>query len=592
MADGAPLEPIAVSSGPVSSGAAESGAWPFVWGLWALLAAVALAYVARFGPDIPLWDDFDAVDVIAGSRRLSVEWLWSLHNEHRVPLPRLVLLALYKLSGTDFRAGMFFNVAALTALAGAAIAVAGRLRGGTRTCDAVLPLALLSAANHENILWSWQLVFVLSTALAGAVLLVIVSRGDWPGPRNAALVGLGVAALPLCGANALVLVPALVCWLLAGAGASWSAGTTQRRLAASIALALCGLALLIVTLYLLDFRHAGHHVAAESIGMAARTSLQFLALMFGPPASDLWPASGVVALLVVASSAALAARAAFTGSPVERPRALGLVAAFAAFGSLVLALGWGRAGSGENVGFGARYSTLIAPLWIVVFFTWELYASSAIARVMLTSVFSALLLFFWPNAVLALEYGRKAANQASSFERDVRAGMPSYLLVKRYTPFFHPSQDEAGRMLEVLRNARIGLFKTLRPDPSFREVRVPTAPSDLKFARWENGTALVTGIDPYLHFVLPRALSVAEIRLKYSHANRVGGAGHFRFSWTSAAGLKPEAAQRSSNWALPTGKDRVTIIRVADTVKEFWIQPDNQPCEFSIEEIVLRIPPG
>jgi hypothetical protein len=580
----------ALTSRPVVADAAEPGARPFVWGAWALLAALALTFVARFGPNIPLWDDIDVVDVVVGQRRATVEWAWSLHNEHRVPLPKFVLLALYKLSGNDFRAGMFFNVAALAALAGGAIAVAARVRGGTRTVDVVFPLMFLGAAHHANILWSWQVVFVLATVAAGAVFLLIASRPGWPGPASAALIGLGLAALPLCGASGLVLAPALACWLLAGAGAQWSTRTAQGRRAALIEMASTVFTLLIVLLYFFNFRRAEYHGAADSFGAVGRTSLRFLALMFGPSASDVWPGSGVLALGLVVASAALAARVALSGPVAERPRALGLLAAFAAMGSLVLALGWGRAGSGELAGFEARYATLVAPLWIVVFFTWELYARPATGRVVLTSVFAALLLFVWPNTKRALEYGRNVASQASQFERDVRAGVPPYLLVKRYTPFLHPSQDEAARVLAVLRDTRIGLFRALRRDPSFREVLVPVVPSDLKLARWEHGTAHVTGIDPYLHFVLPRALPVAEIRLKYSHTNPVGGEAHFRFLWTSAAGTQPEAGQHASNWALPTGKDRVTTVRVADLVKEFWIQPDNQPCEFSIAEIVLRVP--
>jgi hypothetical protein len=466
------------------------------------------------------------------------------------------------------------------------------VRGETRTVDAVFPLALLSAANHANILWSWQLVFVLATVTAGAVFLLIASRAGWPETGTAALVGLGLVALPLCGASGLMLAPALACWLLAGAVARWASGAAQARRAALVAIASGLLVFLLVILYFFDLRRVEYHAAPDSFGAVGRTSLQFLALIFGPPASEFWPASGVVALGLVAASTAVAVRAALRGPVSERPRALGLLAAFAAMGSLVLAVGWGRAGSGEFAGFEARYATLVAPLWIVVFFTWELYARPSTRRVVLTSVFAALLLLFWPNAKRGLEHGQNLANQASQFQRDVRAGVPPYLLVKRYTPFLHPSQDEAARILEMLRDAGIGLFRALHRDPPFRDVPVPVVPSDLKLARWEHGTAHVIGQDPYLHFVLPKALPVAEIRLRYSHVNPLGGEGHFRFLWTSAAGSQPQAGQLASNWALPTGKDRVTTVRVADLVKEFWIQPDNQPCEFSIAEIVLRVPTG
>ena len=57
--------------------------------------------------------------------------------------------------------------------------------------------------------------------------------------------------------------------------------------------------------------------------------------------------------------------------------------------------------------------------------------------------------------------------------------------------------------------------------------------------------------------------------------------------WTSVAGTQPGPEQVYSNWSLPTGQNKVTTLWVEDTVKEFWLQPDNQACEFSIGEIAL-----
>ena len=47
-----------------------------------------------------------------------------------------------------------------------------------------------------------------------------------------------------------------------------------------------------------------------------------------------------------------------------------------------------------------------------------------------------------------------------------------------------------------------------------------------------------------------------------------------------------------ANWNLPTGRDRTTTVWVGETIREFRVQPDNQPCEFRIESITLLIPPG
>jgi hypothetical protein len=200
------------------------------------------------------------------------------------------------------------------------------------------------------------------------------------------------------------------------------------------------------------------------------------------------------------------------------------------------------------------------------------------------------LVLLWPETRDGIAAGRDKAEQADRFVRDVRDGVPLYQLTRRHTPYLYPSQDVLAVELAMLRDARVGVFASIRPDPAFREVTVPVKPDDLRMARWENGTAHVDGVDPQLHYVLPEARHVAGIRLKYSHSNGTGGPARFWISWTSAAGAAPGPAQRYANWTMPTGGDQVTMVWVADEVKEFWIQPDNQPCEFSIKGLTLLVP--
>ena len=107
------------------AGPGQPGAGLFVLGVWAGLFLAALTFVLAYGPAFPRWDDFAMVPLLTGTRRVSVEWLWAQHNEHRVPLPKSVLLGLLRLSA-DFRAGMIFNVVALAALALGMILVARR----------------------------------------------------------------------------------------------------------------------------------------------------------------------------------------------------------------------------------------------------------------------------------------------------------------------------------------------------------------------------------------------------------------------------------------------------------------------------------
>lgn len=564
----------------------EPGSSAFAWGLWAALTAGAGAFVWQFGPNLPIWDDFAVVDFALGRRRVTLGWLWSLHNEHRIPLPKLLLLLLDR-GVHDFRAGMALSVAALAGLSAGALAMAGRRAGGARVYDGLLPLVLLNLSHHANLLWSWQVQFVLSTAIAGGLILLIAARPGWPGPSRAAAAGVGLAALGLCGANGVALVPALAAWLLAGSAVAWASrrhGPALGMLAATIP----GLA--IVALYFSGDHGASHHPAAPGLIAVARTSLQFLALLFGVGATNAWPAAGLAALALIGSSALIVIWAALFGPVEGRPRALGLLCALAAMGSLVLGMGWGRAGSGEFVGLEPRYATLIAPLWLAAFFAWDLHSIPAVRRVLLTSLFAVNLVLLWPETRLGLDAGREKAAKAARFVRDVREGVPLHRLARRHTPFLFPSQDELARELSVLRDARVGVFAAIRPDPPFREVAMAVEPAHLTQARWEGGKARVTGVDAELHYVLPRAITIGGIRLKYSHANAAGSPARFRIRWSSTAGAAPAAGQSYSNWALPTGKDRIAMLWIADEVKEFWIQPDNQRCEFAVEGLTLLVP--
>src|SRR5260370_65859 len=81
-------------------------------------------------------------------------FIWEQHNEHRVPIPKLVLLGLYELTGGDFRCGMYFNVIMLGALGILMIRGAGRIRGRLSYADAFIPLLLLNWGHYEQILWS------------------------------------------------------------------------------------------------------------------------------------------------------------------------------------------------------------------------------------------------------------------------------------------------------------------------------------------------------------------------------------------------------------------------------------------------------
>src|SRR5215470_13424327 len=63
----------------------------FVWTIWVLMLGASLAFIWKYGSNVPSWDGWDMVPTLTGEQPITVSWLWSQHNEHRVPLPRLML---------------------------------------------------------------------------------------------------------------------------------------------------------------------------------------------------------------------------------------------------------------------------------------------------------------------------------------------------------------------------------------------------------------------------------------------------------------------------------------------------------------------
>ena len=147
-----------------------------VWATLTVMTLVALACIVRYGRNIPLAEDWLLVPPMTGHEPNLASWLWAQNNEHRLPLPRLVLLGLLEVTH-DFRAGMVLNVLSLAALSAAMILTVRHLRGGiTRVSDAFFPLALLHLGDWENLIWGWQFQFVSSAVLICALLLVIVRQ--------------------------------------------------------------------------------------------------------------------------------------------------------------------------------------------------------------------------------------------------------------------------------------------------------------------------------------------------------------------------------------------------------------------------------
>lgn len=568
-----------------------------VWAAWLAMLAAALLFVRAYGSNVPSWDDWDMVPTLTRAQPVTVEWLWSQHNEHRVPLPRLLFLGLNRLTTVDFRVTMYADVFAVGLLAAAFAWTAAQVRGRASPADLFFPVVLLELGQAANLLWGWQLEFFVSAVLAGTALVAIAGSGTTLSHRRAAIVaGTCALLLPFTGANGLGMVPALALWPLALALAPgrWT-GTPGLRGDRTL-LALGAGALALTAGYFIGWERVPHHPRSAGIYQTLKTSAQFVTIGLGPATRVAWPLPGIAVLAFFAATVVRLVRI-WRERPDERARAAGLLLFLGAMGSLALGLGLGRNG------FEVRYVTLAVPVWCAGYLAWALYGGPASGRWMTVGLATVALVALWGNTRFGLEYGQDLRTHLAAFERDLVAGVPRGELVRRYDPWLHPHQDVPLEYLPMLRTAGLGIYGGLRDDPPAREVALDLTPSALAGATWRDSSATTTAPEAAVDFTLPADRYVTGVRLRFTFESRDGTLPFVGLRWKrhGQADYPAENYKKYSptgdraNWErgawtrLGDSATTVTVV-LADTVGQIRVLSNFVPGVLRIRELVLLEP--
>lgn len=474
----------------------------FVLTVWAVGSAGLVYLVAEHTWNVPFSDEWVLVPRITGEAPVTPGWLWGLHNEHRLPLPRLVQIVALRLFWMDFRATPYVSVAMLSLLALASIVTAARVRGRVSCWDACLPLLLLSWVHADSVLSGWQVQFVLSTAAALTFLLGVVAGGADPGTGVAVTTGAAVVTLPLCGGSGFIMTPVLTGWLILAGRRAWRQG---RRLCGVVFGMFAAVATGLMFAYLIGWHpppvdHPAAPISpwdliiqtAEFLGLDSG-SLELLAWQcwaFGAvcialliiacrscmhegawrrvctiaivvagialtsnssglltylllrPVQEVsaWQACGLLGLAPLAASLLLLSRANIDA----RRQGLGLFM----LAMLLLAVGivWGRLGLGSDMHWYTRYATLVTPLWCAIYFVWLLYAPTAQrgAGLSLLCALSALMALSGSCSGLAVAELRRDV-QLGSFEWSLQhQALSPDTLARDYTTCLTPIYPQDG----------------------------------------------------------------------------------------------------------------------------------------------------
>jgi hypothetical protein len=418
---------------------------------WAVFTLGALGFVALLGTDAPYADEWEFVPALLGDEPAG-PWLWRQHNEHRFPLPRLIYLALFRLTH-DFRSGMLFQVALLSALALGLMHFAARLRGRPHWSDAFFPVSLLHIGHWENFVMGYQLCFALYAVLATGLFAVALTATRATAFRSGLIAGVLALLIVTTGGSGLVVALPVCGWVAYLAAVVWRGGAKGGAL---LLLLFAVLPLVYLGAYFVDYHKPDRHpdLLADPVGVL-RTAGEVLGVSFGMGFVLVWwlVAVGVVVLGVL-TGALLVRR--WKLDPDGRSGVVGLLAVAAGVAGVALAIGVGRGNWGAGQGLWSRYSLLVWPLLAAAYLAWVKAGRKWVPIVL--CVVAALA--FPGNMGVGMQMGAMIKSKYSAIEADARVGLSAEQIVARQFPASsHQGQEErAVRAIPLLRAAGVGIF--------------------------------------------------------------------------------------------------------------------------------------
>jgi hypothetical protein len=331
--------------------------------------------------------------------------------------------------------------------------------GETRPSDAFFPLLLLHLGNWDNLVWGWQIQFVLPTVLACILLLIIIAPATVRS-RGVSIAGaLALICLPLSGANGLVLTPALAAWFAYTAWTRRREAPSDRWVGSWLPGGAALIAVLLCVVYFVGYQSSPWNEPSPGLLASLQTSGKFLALSVGPAAASSWLIFGVlVSLIMMICLVTLGAARRHWND--EQLRILGLLAFFASVAVLALAVGWGRAGRAAATGrMPSRYVLLAAPGLCAAYFTLLLFGNQWLRRAGPAALAILLALLFPFNTHLGLGRREWFGAGMAAFERDLASGASPEVLARRHHGFLlHWDEPLMVSSIRMLHDAGIGRF--------------------------------------------------------------------------------------------------------------------------------------
>lgn len=448
----------------------------FVWATWFSMLLFGIFCILFFAPNMPLAEDWLMVPALTGNEKNIISWLWRQQNEHRIPIPKLILLGLLKLSHGDFRVGMIFNVFLVGLLTAIIIRVCFYIRGNKAyLTDTFIPLAVLHIGHGNNYFWSWQVGFVFPTALIFILFLIIVQYESAIKPSIALIASICLVLLPLCGANGLFFIIPFAPWLLYEGFLQWqNEKPSTNKWVGYVLISSVLFTGIEAAFYFVGYERPYWNPPSPNLMTTIKTSAKFQALSFGPGAEYIWYITIISVALILSATLYLLLSILRKNYTIHSYRAWGLLSFFCSGILFAFAMGNARAGLVPTYGLPHRYALLALPTLLASYFIWELYALNLWKKVMQWSLLLIMIGLLYPNTRKGYRWLAYFNEGSEKVINDIKTGMTCLSIAERNKEFLlHWDKRGLSSYLEMLKQAKIGVFRNIKAD--FKEVQgVPT----------------------------------------------------------------------------------------------------------------------
>jgi hypothetical protein len=388
-----------------------------------------------------------------GEKLLSLQWLWAQHNEHRLLIPKLFLIAdlrLFRARQTFLLASIFVIQILHLCLLSWSMRALGGWRGPLwRAATGLAAFCLFCPTQWENLTWGFQTCFVLPP-LFGTVsfvgLLLYWKHDSWKYVLLSLLAGLA-AVLSL--ASGLVLLP-----LLTGAALAL-------RLKKSVILTYATAAAAIILLYFHNYVRPAQNTDPVSSLHSPGKLLGYLASYFGSTwtVGSSWTHHNVqiapwIGFIGLALWLIFALRVRRRDQQNSFPVLLVLLSVFCLGTAFLTALG--RVTSGYSQAFSSRYQTVALLFWfslgcLVLAFAQRWPQICAIA-------IQALLLLAMVRGALLLRFPLRDAREHAFQMRAATAALLTGIDDRQQISEANGAADQVLAVVPFMREQRLSIF--------------------------------------------------------------------------------------------------------------------------------------